>query len=55
MPYFPRELALDEILLNIDVPDDIGSDTKPDNKQATLCLDAQERWEMRQKQLGDAN
>ncbi len=33
MPYFPRELSLDEILLNIDVPDDIGSATKPDDKQ----------------------
>lgn len=33
MPYFPRELTLDEILLNIDVPDETGLDTKPDDKQ----------------------
>ncbi len=33
MPYFPRELSLNEILLNIEAPADGGSEAKPDDKQ----------------------
>lgn len=33
MPYFPRELSLNEILLNIEAPADNGFEAKPDDKQ----------------------
>ena len=36
MPYFPRELSLNEILLNIKVPADDESNAKPDDKQWAL-------------------
>jgi DnaK suppressor protein len=34
--------------------EEIGLDRLEARPIATLCLDAQERWELRQKQLGDA-
>jgi len=35
--------------------EEIGLDRLEARPIATLCLDAQERWELRQKQLGEAN
>jgi len=36
MPHFPRELTLNEIVLNIEEPSAIGSIAEPDDKQWAL-------------------